>query len=236
MCSSDLGLDREVSPYAFQPLPLDETRHTIGARFWTGGPPTRGWNLDLEAAYQFGTADGVLTATGPAEADISAGFFAGVVSYGFGDLPWTPILGSRFGISSGDGDPTDDTLTTFRAPFPPGRYFGESNPLGPGNLAGIGPYLTLQPTERLSLTGRYQAFWRLAEEDGIYAPPQVPIRGAAGDDRFVGQEFSLIANYAFNDYVSLNVTGSLFDTGPFLSSNPPDENIGFAQAKLFVAF
>ena len=227
-----IGFGREVSPYAFQPAPLDETRHSIGARFWTGGPPTRGWNVDLEGAYQFGRADGVLLATGPSEADISAGFVAGSLSYGFAELPWTPVVATRFGISSGDGDPTDETLTTFRAPFPPGRYFGEANSIGPGNVAGIGPSLSVYPVEGLSLTTRYQAFWRVTDEDGLYAPPQVPLRMTAGDAHFVGQEFALIADYSFNDYVSLNVTGAVFDTGAFLSANPPDEDIGYVQAKL----
>ena len=231
-----IGFEREESPYAFQMAPLDETRHSIGARFWTGGAPTDGWNVEVEGAYQFGTANGLLTATGPIEADISAGFLAGTLSYGFSDLPWTPVIASRFGISSGDGDPADGTLTTFRAPFPPGRYFGESNPLGPGNLAGVGPSLSVYPIEGLTLTARYEAFWRLEDADGIYAPPQVPVRMGAGNASFVGREFGLIADYSFNDYVSVNVTGAIFDTGPFLSDNQPDENIGFAQAKLIVSF
>lgn len=231
-----VGLDREVSPYAFQAPPLDETRHTIGARLWMGGPPTDGLNVEIEAGYQFGRADGILTAGGPIEADISAGYVAGGLSYGFADLPWTPVIGSRFGISSGDDDPTSGTLTTFRAPFPPGRFFGESNPLGPGNIAGLGPSLSVYPREGLVITGRYEAFWRLADEDGVYAPPQVPLRGTAGGDAFVGQEFSLIVDYAINDYLSLNVTGALFDAGAFLSDNLPDEDIGYVQAKLFVKF
>ena len=231
-----IGFEREISPYAFQAAPLDETRHSIGARLWTGGAPTDGWNLDLEAAYQFGAADGLLTATGPIEAEISAGFVAGVVSYGFADLPWTPVIASRFGIPSGDGDPTDGTLTTFRAPFPPGRYFGEANPIGPGNVTGIGPSLAVYPLEGLTVTGRYQAFWRVEDEDGIYAPPQVPVRTTTGDARFVGQEFSLIADYAFNDYVGLNVLATYFDAGPYLSDNRPDRDIGYVHAKLGFSF
>ena len=231
-----IGFEREESPYAFQMTPLDETRHTIGARYWTGGPPTEGWGLDVEAAYQFGSANGLLAGSGLIDADISAGFVAGSISYGFADAPWTPIVGSRFGLSSGDGDPTDGTLTTFRAPFPPGRYFGESNPIGPGNVAGIGPYITVRPAANLSLTGRYQAFWRLEEEDGIYAPPQVPLRMNAGERNFIGQEFSVIADYTFNNYLSLNATLSHFETGSFLSDNSPDDAITFGQVKLIASF
>lgn len=231
-----IGFERETSPYAFQMAPLDETRHTIGARFWTGGPPTDGWNFDLEAGYQFGTADGILSPTGPIGADVSAGFAAGVVSYGFADLPWTPVIASRFGLSTGDGDPDDATLTTFRAPFPPGRYFGESNPIGPGNVAGIGPYVTVYPIEGLSVTARYEAFWRLEDEDGLYSPPQVPLRMPGGDDHFVGQEFALVGRYSFNDYLSVTGTLAHFQTDAFLSDNLPNDEISFAQVKLIAQF
>ena len=227
-----LGFERETSPYAFQDAPVDETRHTVGARFWTGGAPTDGWNLDIEAAWQFGDADGIDGPDGPIDADIGAGFLAGVVSYGFADAPWTPVIASRFGASSGDDDPGDDTLATFRAPFPPGRYFGESNPIGPGNVGGVGPYLSVHPVPGLVLTARYEAFWRLETEDGLYSPPQVPLRGTTGDERFVGQEFSLIAGYAIGDHASVNATVSRFEADDYLGDVPPGEDIGYAHLRV----
>ena len=142
------------------------------------------------------------------------------------------MLASRFGASSGDDDPGDDTLSTFRAPFPPGRYFGESNPLGPGNIGGVGPYLSVHPLTGLTVTARYEAFWRLETEDGLYSPPQVPLRGTAGDERFVGQEFSLIAGYAIGDHVSVNATVSRFETDDYLGDASPDEDIGYAHLRV----
>ncbi len=58
---------------------------------------------------------------------------------GFAEAPWMPVVGLRLGLSSGDGDPDDDRLHSFRAPFPPGRFFDEAPPLGSGNLAGPRP-------------------------------------------------------------------------------------------------
>lgn len=227
-----VGHRREVSPYAFQAAPVDETRHTVGARLWSGGPPGRGWGWDAEAGLQLGSVDGLAGGDG----DIRAGYLAGSVSYGWADARWSPVASMRFGISSGDDDPTDDTLGTFRAPFPPGRYFGESNPLGPGNLMGFGPAIAVSPTDKLTLTARYEAFWRLETEDGVYAPPQVPIRGTAGGDRFVGHEIGLIADYAINDVLSLNAAAAYFDAGDFLRDNGPAENITFIQIKLNASF
>ena len=227
-----VGHEREVSPYAFQPAPLDETRHTIGARLWTASPPTDGWNLEVEGGLQFGEVRGLAGGEG----DIRAGYLAGGVSHGWADAPWTPVAAIRFGLSSGDDDPGDDRVGTFRAPFPPGRYFGESNPLGPGNLAGVGPSLTISPTNRLSLTTRYEAFWRLRDEDGIYAPPQVPIRGLGGGERFVGHEIALIADYAVSETTTFTVRAARFEPGGYLDDNPPAEDITFLGAQIAVRF
>ncbi|MCK0167265.1 alginate export family protein [Jannaschia sp. S6380] len=227
-----IGFDRAVSPYAFQPVPVDETRHTLGARLWSGGPPGQGWGWDVEGGVQWGDARGLAGGGG----DIRAGYLAGSGSYGWADAAWSPVVSMRFGLSSGDDDPADDRLGTFRAPFPPGRYFGESNPLGPGNLGGVGPAIAMSPTDKLTLTARYEAFWRLSDTDGIYAPPQIPLRGTAGDDRFVGHEIGLIADYAIDDVLSLNATAAYFDTGAFLGANGPAEDIAFVQIKLNASF
>ena len=231
-----VGHEREVSPYAFQAGPLDETRHTFGARLWSAGPPIHGWNYEVEAGVQVGRADGIATATGTRGADIRAGYVAGDVSYGFADVRWTPVVAMRFGVSTGDDDPEDGTLGTFRAPFPPGRYFGEANPLGPGNLAGVGPSVSVTPVRDLTLTARYQAFWRLEAEDGIYAPPQVPLRPPAGSDRYVGGEIALIAGWRIDDRTGLTATVARFDTADFLDDAGPGEDIAFAQIKLDYSF
>ena len=222
-----MGQRRDVSPYAFLPAPVSETRHTLGARLWTAGRPTDGLNIEIEGGFQFGSAD---------EYDIRAAYAAGDLSFGFGSFDWTPIVGLRFGVSSGDGDADDRTIGTFRAPAPPGRYFGESNPIGPGNVAGLGPYLTVSPAEGLTLTVRLQGFWRLQDEDGLYIPPQAPLRGPVGGEAFVGAEASLIASYALDPNTTFDVTLSHFEAGPFLADNPPGEDITYGHARLTFAF
>ncbi len=227
-----VGFDREVSPYSFQTAPIDETRHTVGARVWSGGPPTDGWGYDIEGGLQFGTARGLAGQDG----DIRAGYLAGSVSYGLSQMAWSPVVSLRFGISSGDSDPSDGKLGTFRAPFPPGRYFGEANPLGPGNLAGLSPSISVSPTDKLTLTARYDAFWRVETADGIYGPPQFPVRGTSGGERFVGHEIALSADYRINDVLSLSATAAHFKTGDYLRANGPDDDITFIQIKLNASF
>ena len=229
-----LGQRREESLYAFQAPPVDETRHTLGARLWTAGALTDGWNADLEGALQLGQAKGIIGAD--REASIRAGLLAGNVSYGFADAPWTPVVALRAGVGTGDGDPSDDRLGTYRAPYPSGRYFGDSNPLGPGNIAALAPALTVSPLEDLAITGRIEAFWRASDEDGLYSTGVVPVRGGAGNERFVGHEWSLAAEYALSDTVTLDAVLAHFETGSFFDVNPPGEDITYVRVSLDVVF
>ena len=232
-----IGHQREVSPYAFQSSPIDEVRHTLGARFWTSRPPPEGLNIDIETGVQFGEAKGLIVNDSSVEGDILAGFIAGSLSYGLSGFEaiarYTPVASLRFGYSSGDDDSTDKKIGTFRAPFPPGRFFGDVNPIGPGNLIGGGPALSLSPSENLTLTGRAQGFWRASSEDGIYAPPQVPVRGNAGDSKFIALETSLLVNWQINKFVRIHATVSYASAQSFLEDNLPSKDATYGELHLF---
>ena len=100
---------------------------------------------------------------------------------------------------------------------------------------GVGSSLAVSPTGRLALTTRYEAFRRL-EEDGIYAAPQIPVRGAVGGDRFVGYGIGIVADYRINDLVSVTGTAGHFDTGALVEVNGPDDDITSFQLKLAASF
>ena len=162
--------------YAFEPTPFNETRHTLGVRLWT--PPGPGWTLDLEGDYQFGLARG---AAGARDLRISAWSVSGTAGYVFGkQVVLQPVVALEFGATSGDGDPGDQVLRTFRAPAPPGRYFGEANPFGPGNLIGFRPYVELHPAKPLTVRAKSTFLWRMTTRDGTYST--IPDR-LAGTDR-----------------------------------------------------
>ena len=217
--------------YATTPGPGREVRHTLGLRPWVGGPPDQpGLSGDVELNVQFGELE---TAAG--DLDIFAYTLTGQVQYGL-DAAWSPVLRTRFGLTSGDDDPDDGTLGTYRAPHPPGRYFGETTPLGPGNLMGFTTELELSPGDRLTVVPAALFFWRLSDDDGIYNPPGLPIRGADGGDRFVGWELNVIGSYALTEQATLVLEVGHFFAGGYLEDNPPDDDISFALAEISFAF
>ena len=214
------GYDREAEQFVAGAF--DETRHSVGLRYATHGPSEGRINMDAELTYQWGDADN--SAFGLTSADIEAWAVSGTVRYGFGG-GWNPVLALSAGYTSGDDDPLDDTLKTFRAVDPPGKYFGETNPLGPGNLTGATATLSVTPLPKLSVTPGLFAFWRVEEEDGIYTPGNTVLRGAQGDETFFGWEANLIASYALDENWTLGGELAHFSADDFLRDNPPTEDI-----------
>ena len=147
-----------AAPAPAKGSPVDETRHTLGTRWWLGADEQPGWLLDLEAGVQQGGATG----QGGRRYGVFAWYGAGRVEYLFGGLPVRPSAGLDFGVNSGDGHASDGHIGTFRAPFPPGRYFGEANPIGPGNIAGVRPLVAIRPAEGLTLQAEVNLFWRVS--------------------------------------------------------------------------
>lgn len=221
-----IGYEREGS--AFVQGTGTEHRHSLGARWWHVSPT---FTADLEATYQFGTF-----AAG-ARADIGAWSVSSSLRYRFPDLPLQPTLGVEWGMSSGDRDPGDGVLGTFRAPHPPGRLFGEANDLGPGNLAGFRPFVVVAPTPKLAIEPRAQFFWRLDARDGIYATSGALLR-LPGSSRasFIGWEAGVIATYTFSGHFSVAGTVARFFAGPFLEDTGRGEDTTFVGTALRIRF
>ena len=152
-----------------------EQRNTLGGRIWKGGIPFllgRGWDYDLEYAYQFGKF-GPGPRTGPtfpfvqfAKADIRAWTISSQLGYTFVDTKLQPRVGVTTGIATGDKNASDPVLQTFYTPFPNGRFFGAIQQNGPLNIQGFRPNVTLQLPHRASLVGDV-FFWRQSVNDGL---------------------------------------------------------------------
>lgn len=214
-----MGDRRTLSP--FVQGSFAETRHSLGARWWLPRSPGGGWSGDIEATYQFGTG----TQTGGGQADIAAWSVSGQASYGWPQALWSPVATMTLGLSSGDGSSRDGRLGTFRAPNPPGRYFGETTPFGPGNLAGGGVSLALSPIERLTIEPGVDLFWRVDTSDGIYTPGSTIVSPAGGTNHFVGWEAGLTTRYQINPNLALRAEAGYFFPGAYLTDNPPAENV-----------
>jgi Alginate export len=158
----------------------EERRHTLGTRIFG---TARGWDWNFEAFYQFGDF---------VEGAISAWSVASDTGYTFAALPFTPRLGLRAGIISGDEDPADPDLQTFNPLFPKGKYFDEIGLLGPYNLFDVHPMLTLTLGEHWEIEAAAALYWRESREDGLYDNGGGLIRAdGASQARFIGTQTAI---------------------------------------------
>lgn len=97
----------------------------------------------MEATYQLGDFG---------NRSIGAYTFANDVGYTLTSVPWSPRLGLRLDLASGDADASDGRLGTFEAPFPNLPYLIVVNFAGPANLVDVHPSLTLSPRRGVSLS------------------------------------------------------------------------------------
>ncbi len=218
-----LGFEDEAATFAQGTA--RELRHSIGARFHGD---ERGWDWNAEAIYQFGSfGDG----------NISAWTVASETGFTFEDKPWRPRAALSANIASGDPDPNDADLGTFNPLFPRGNYFSEAAVLGPRNFFNLHPFVTVHPTDAWSLTADMNFFWRLDQNDGVYAPSGQPIRGPSGSaKRSVGSAFSLTSGYALTENFAATAIYTHFFAGDFIRATGASEDIDFFELTLQLKF
>lgn len=217
------------SSYAAEPRPFDEMRHTIGARLWSAKPSAHGLTMGLQAELQFGHAR---NAAGQ-QLRIRAWNIEGLLVRTT-KLPLRPTFGLELGINSGDTDPNDSTLGTYRAPSPPGRFFGDANAFGPGNLAGARFYIELHPTPKLRLRPKVRMFWRVETSDGTYTLGPSVLRGGNGTAHYLGVETAVELGYTINPHLEVSGSIAKFVGSSYFAVNPPDSDVSYV--KLTVAF
>jgi hypothetical protein len=204
-----LGLDRTQTRY--EAGIDDETRHSVGARLW--GRPDH-WDYDFEAVYQFGTWGDV---------DISAWTMASNTGYTWKNLAWTPRLGLKANIASGDTDASDDRLGTFNALFPRNNYFNDANLVTPANFFDLHPSVQISPIQMLTLTAAADFFFRYSTADAVYSPGRIGILADASDERFVGIAATLQADWTITHNLSWTLTYTRFFSGSVVSDAGGDD-------------
>lgn len=197
------GLQRDNA--RFQSGVGDELRHSLGARVWGRAS---GWDHDTEGVLQLGTFDQASRSQ-----DIIAWTIASNTGYTFEQAAWKPRVGLKLNVASGDDDASDGTLGTFNPLFPRNNYFSDANLLAPYNFFDVHPSLTLRPTEALTLTAGWDAFFRFSTDDAVFSPTGIVIPATASDERFVGSTFSLVADWAINRHLTLSTSYAHFFRG-----------------------
>ncbi len=196
-----LGTDRPAEAYFLDP---DRPAPTAGAEArWSLGAR---WELrhgrlthDTEVTWQTGT----FRPAGAAELDIAA-WAVGTRTR----LRWasarSPELGLDLGWTSGDRDPDDGTLGTFRAPAPGAAFLGGGHLLGYGNLGLVHLLGAVDLTPGLRLQLGAFGFWRPSAQDGTYALPGRPLLPAAGS-RQLGVAPELILAWRAAHYTTVTL-------------------------------
>lgn len=195
-----LGLERKEA--VFQQGVAGEKRHSFGARLW--GTPGA-WDYNYEVVVQTGSFG---------DADILAWTFASDAGYTFASALFSPRLGLKADIASGDSSLVDDQLNTFNALFPKQPYFSEASLLAPANIIDLHPSIALHFTETVSLTTDIDLFWKQQGADAIYAPPGRPlIQGGPTESRYIGAQVNAALEWEINRHLSMTFYYSHFFAG-----------------------
>lgn len=198
-----LGLDNDRA--RFGAVSGDELRHTIGARIF-GSSDGLDWNF--EAAGQFGRFAG---------RDIRAWTVASDTGYTLSDVLWTPRLGLKANIASGDHDPNDNSLGTFNPLFPKLGYFSEAALIAPSNFFDVQPNVTLSLSDKVTLTAGWDFLWRETTEDAVYIAPFVPVSSTSGHGgRYIGSEASVTLDWRVNRHIEATASYVHFFVGDAL--------------------
>lgn len=218
-----LGLDRKSA--RFDSGTGREIRQTVGTQFFGD---TGAVDYNAEFVFQFGNfRDG----------SIRAWLLTTDTGYTFRNNRFTPRVGLRANIASGDTNPNDNQLDTFNALFPAGNYFGEIGLLGQSNFMNLYPRVEFKLPRRISLTLDTMFYWRQSTRDGIYNPAGVLLRpGNLTTERYVGTQPAVVGSWAFDRHFTFFVSYSHFFSGRFLRETPPGKDIDYFTAMMTYRF
>jgi hypothetical protein len=160
--------------------------------------------------------------------DISAWTISSDTGYTFCGAPFSPRVGVRADVVSGDSSPGGH-LGTFNPLFPRGSYLGDISLIGPANLFDLHPTLDLRPTDDLKLSADWDFLWRYSRGDGLYDNSGNVIRGPGGDGRFIGHQVSIGIEWRMGGgrHTTFNATFSHFFTGEYLRTSGPAADVDF---------
>jgi hypothetical protein len=209
-----LGLWKERA--RFDNASGEEYRHSVGARIWRN---TGNWIYDLEALVQFGTIG---------TQKIQAWTASINTSYTFQQTIFSPEIGVKTELISGDQRRGDQVLQTFNPLYPKGAYFGLAALIGPANLIDIHPSITLSLSNQWEMAIDHDLFWRYSKQDGLYGVNGTLIYSGTGTtEKFIGGQTTLSMTGKFSEYLNLRAELTWFEAGNYLKAAGSGKNILF---------
>lgn len=192
-----------------------ERRYTAGSRI---SGSAQGFDWDNEAAWQFGQFR---------QQDIRAWAASVHGGYTFSDWQWSPRIGGKMGIASGDKNPRDHQLNTFNAMYPKLPYLTENGLVAPANLIDIHPSVTITPLETVTIDFSWDAMWRQQSADGFYLGPMRPVAGSTQGSRFIGNQYQVEATWTPRSWLQFKGAWAYFDVGNSLEKQTSLKDMNF---------
>ena len=183
----------------------EEDRQTVGTRAFGR---INGWDYDIEPVLQFGTVG---------NKDLRAWTFASDSGYSFAKMPWTPRLGGKFDIASGDDHHGNGTVGTFSPLYFKAGYFNDASLLRPSNVVDLHPNLQLQPNNSTTLTFGSDVIWRYSIQDAIYGPAGNVTLPAGLGQKYVGTTAEAALQYKFDRHTVLTASYVYMFTGSYVA-------------------
>jgi hypothetical protein len=196
------GIHREHGAYASGTG--DEHRHSLGVREFG---EWNGWDWNAEQVLQIGTFgnESILAWT----AALDSGYTW--------DAMWSPRLGLKSGIASGEHNPNNGRLETFDALYFKSGYFNDASLIRPQNVIGVHPNLTLKPSRTVTVDGGANWFWRYSQNDAVYAVPGFiavpPLKTASS---YVGTALDVNLTWQIQRHLSFQASYVHFFTGSYI--------------------
>ena len=130
------------------------------------------------------------------------------------DWPWTPRLGLRADIASGDARSGDGELGSLQPLFASPAYFSEAALVAPVNLISLNPHLAFSPGSGLRLQSGWNFLWKEEVSDAFYRPGPFAVQGTAGGARRIGDQVWVGASMPLTRNLSLAASVVHFRAGP----------------------
>ncbi len=194
----------------------EEERHSVGHRLWYN---QHRWTWDAEGTYQAGSFG---------EGKIRAWAFSSRATYAFPRMALQPKISLNMGINSGSRSNGDTGNQTFHPPAVNGAYFGAVGALGPENVAGFAPKLSLSPVKTLFIDAYCYFYWRQSTGDGLYNVPGFPVKPGTGSRAaYIGTQPEVDVVWQMAPHQSLVLVYANFFAGRFIRETPPDHQITY---------
>lgn len=94
---------------------------------------------------------------------------------------WTPRIGLRIDVASGDRRAGDGEQNSFDAPYPNTSYLSTSSAYWPGNAWSVFPLVSFHPRDTVGFSVGGQVMGRMSDRDGFYYSAQNPVALVPGD-------------------------------------------------------